>query len=119
MASPLEPSQISFLVPLLLVIVERLATLTRSIADEPTDFTDTRPLLAPVSEPTDTGASSEGFHLVPRLGRLNILHLTNVSLLTAAVVLLAGTEPGLITNVLALLVAVIWLQLPLIEVDLS
>jgi len=118
MVAPLAPSRIDFLVPLLLVIVERLATLTRSIAENPGDFADSRPIFAPLANGDDAGATSDEFHIVPRLGRLNFLHTTNVGLLAAAFVLLAATSQDLVTNVLALVVAIVWIQLPLLEIDI-
>lgn len=112
MASELSPEQVGILVSLLLMVVQQLAALVRDAGDDRPDYADTHPLLDPVR--TDGGKPA--IFALPRLGRLNVLHTTNVIVLAGAFLILAAAEQSIVTNVFALVVAIFWLQLPLIEV---
>lgn len=80
----LDPSRIEFLIPLLLVLVQQFAALTRNLTEDLTEVRNNPPLIIPVS-PTD-GEHSPLKQWLPQLGRLNVLHTTNMGLLTAAYV---------------------------------
>lgn len=106
------------LVPLLLVIVERLTNFTRGIAETPEELLGSEPLLLPgkTSDENQTGLLGVRSR-VPQLGRLNYLHTTNMLLLSGAFVIVAAVGNVLVKNVLGLVVILVWIQLPVLEID--
>lgn len=114
---PITPEQATFIVPLLLVITERLTNLTRNSVKGPDGFADSQPLFLPTNQlQSDTTGGRFRRPVLPQLGQLNSLHTTNVAVLSGAFILVVATQSGLIRNVLALVVVLIWLQLPLLEI---
>ncbi|MFB6210407.1 MAG: hypothetical protein ABEI76_02610 [Halobacteriales archaeon] len=107
MPAEISTQTVTFFVPLMLVIVERLTNLARSLANQPAQLIDSRPLFMPGEEK----------RYLPNLGRLNHLHATNMALLAGAFILIAAIEASAVKNILGLLVFVIWIQLPLLEID--
>jgi hypothetical protein len=107
----------TFLVPLLLVIVERLATMARGIAEDPRGLVDKPPVFTPNRGPVGANSPPDRWLRMPWVSRLNHLHLTNMALLAWAFIIVVASDPGLVRNVLALVVGIVWLQLPLLEVD--
>ncbi len=115
--SGLQPSDLTTLVPLLLLVVERFSSLARESADEPWEFIGVNPLLTPVEKTSDDGLQATLGNLWPHLGRLNIIHATNVMVLGSAFLLTVSVSQSAIRNVVGFVVALIWIQLPLLEVD--
>lgn len=113
----LQASDLKTLVPLMLLLVERFSSLMRDIGDSPADLVDINPLWTPVSILRRNRGDNSGYDLLPRIGRVNVFHLTNVSLLFSAFVLILSANSGLMKNVLGFVVAIIWIQLPVIEID--
>ena len=114
--SQMAADTLGTLVPLLLVVVERFTSLVRDETANPADVVGSRPLLTPLSLLSRGRSAPDELGLFPRLGRLNVVHATNVVMLGAAFVLLASTSGSAVRNVLSLVVAVVWLQLPVLEV---
>ena len=123
------------LVTLLLVVVERFTSIVRDETTNPRDVVGSQPLLTPLSllsrgntgdgndgeEDDENGGNENDGSLwrLPRLGRLNVVHTTNVLMLGAAFMLLASPESSgspAVRNVLSFVVAVVWVQLPVLEV---
>lgn len=118
MASEIGVQTTTIFVPLLLVIVQRLSNLARQIADQPTDLVDSEPLFVPgLAENQPSGWLLRVRKIVPELGHLNYLHTTNMALLSGAFILVVAVEAALVKNILGLVVLLIWLQLPLLEID--
>jgi hypothetical protein len=69
------------------------------------------------SDDEGSGVSSGIAGFWPHLGRINVFHGTNVIVLLSAFALVLTVESSPIRNVTALVVAIIWLQLPLLEID--
>lgn len=139
MVNPIGSGDSALLVMLLLVIVERFSTLARTATEQKSSFLGTPPIFVPTdteqrstyqngppslwftsSESSDStedgyGISSLG-QVLPKLGRLNHIHTTNMAVLTTAFLIVAATEPGLIKNALGFVVVLIWLQLPMLEI---
>jgi hypothetical protein len=105
------------LVPLLLVVVERFTSLVRDETADPADVVGSRPLLTPLSLLSPGQGDPDELGLLPRLGRLNVVHATNVVMLGSAFVLLVAADPSAVRNVLSLVVVIVLLQLPVLEVS--
>lgn len=103
----IDQGAITIFVPLIFGVVAQLSALARSFADRADDLVGNQPILLPVSE----------WSTAPNLGRLNYVHATNHLLLTSSFLLVGALETGVVKNVLGLLVLLIWLMLPLLEVD--
>ncbi|WP_276282788.1 hypothetical protein [Halorussus caseinilyticus] len=79
---------------------------------------DSEPLFFPGNTTDDPDAKlTHVRQRLPQLGRLNYLHSTNMALLSGAFVLAVTVDTPLVGNVLGLVVLLIWLQLPLLEID--
>lgn len=105
----IEQNAVIIFVPLLLTIVAQLSSLARDAVKEAGNW-EQPPLLLPFSEGS----------VLPNLGRLNYLHATNYLLLLMGFILVVAMEPAngpLVKNLLGLMVLIVWLQLPLLEVD--
>lgn len=107
MATSVTPETVTFFVPLMLVIVERLSNRACEIADDSEDLINSKPLFVP----------DRMNQWLPGLGSLNYLHATNMAVLLLSFVLITAIETQPLKNVIGLLVVIIWLQLPLLEVD--
>lgn len=112
----LEASDLTTLVPLLLLLVGQFSSLMRNAGDSPSDLIGVNPLWTPVSL-LGGNKDDHSVNLLPRTGRINAFHMTNVSLLFSAFVLILAAEQGLIRNILGLVIAIVWIQLPVIEID--
>jgi hypothetical protein len=113
----LEASDLTTLVPLLLLLVGQFSSLMRNTGDSPSDLIGVNPLWTPVSLLGGNRDDHSGVTLFPRTGRINAFHMTNVALLFSAFVLILAAEQGLIRNILGLVIAIVWIQLPVIEID--
>lgn len=113
METSVNERTVTFFVPLMITIVIQLSTLAREIADEPQGLTDFPPLFVPDQVRKD----SQLGEWLPNLGRLNYLHATNMAILGLSFVLISALPPQPIKNIAGLLVIIVWLQLPLLEVD--
>lgn len=103
----IDQGSVTIFVPLVFGVVAQLSALARTMADEAQDLVDKEPVLLPVSD----------WSAIPTLGRLNYVHATNNLLLTASFLLVGVLDAGVVKNVLGLLVLLVWLLLPLLEVD--
>lgn len=100
---------VTLFVPLVLTIVAQLTSIARDTVENASDWKQP-PLLLPFSK--------EG--ILPSLGRLNYLHFTNFVLLLLCFILVdsMGQDGNpLVKNLLGVMVLLVWLQLPLLEID--
>lgn len=103
-----DQTAVTLFVPLVFAIVGQFSGLARALSPDEDGETVTGqpPLLFPWSN-----------RALPSLGRLNLVHGTNVFLLANTFLLVSALDSSLLRGVLALIVLVVWLQLPLLEVD--
>ncbi len=111
----LGASDLTTLVPLLLLLVLQFASLTREVGESSSELVGVNPLGTPVSWLSSDG--DDGTRLLPRLGRINVHHATNVGVLFAAFALVTRVNPGPVRNVVGLVAAIVWIQLPVLEID--
>lgn len=100
-----DRTAVTLFVPLVFATVAELSSLARDLEPDADGLAGRPSLLRPGSS-----------RLLPALGRLNVVHATNVLLLANTFLLVSALDASLLRHVLALIVLAVWLQLPLVEV---
>lgn len=115
MPTGIQAETVAIFVPLIFVVVERLSSTAREsvqLEDVPQQF----PLLLPALGRGGTADANWKGSLLPRLGQLNYVHVTNMALLTGSLIAVAGVDSGALRNIVGILVIALWMLIPLLEI---
>lgn len=118
MSGSVTQDTVTILVPLMLVIVERFSTLARGMTGNYEDLAGSTPFFMPDKVvPNGIYKGQLNKTILPELGRFNHLHVTNTAILALSFILITPIDTKPLKNVLGMLVALVWVQLPILEID--
>jgi hypothetical protein len=120
MAEGLQPSDLTTIVPLLLLLVVEFSSLARDTGNELDELAKSEPAVNLFTRPKKCKKrrlTSKLSRYWPNLGRLNIIHFTNVVVLYTGFILVLNVDPSPFKTSIALIISIVWLQLPLLEID--